>query len=183
MPKPTDARTGGPTFNNCHVGTGGLAAWVDQAQHPCSYAPNLGDDPLTILLAGAPSTVCSTAEMRHRRSHIFTPEAIQLVHRLADQGRTASEIADAIGSTAASVRARCCQLKIKLARGTNGGVSGTPQGPIQEQKLIVRLQPKAYAALEGKAVCIQKSTNELAGMLLEAIVGSEIYDAVLDDGE
>ena len=121
--------------------------------------------------------------MRRRRSHVFTPKAIEFVHRLADQGRTAAEIADAIGSTAASVRARCCQLKIKLARGTNGGVSGTPQGPIQEQKLIVRMQPKVYAALEGKAVCMQKSTNELAGMLLDAIVGREIYDAVLDDDD
>ena len=44
------------------------------------------------------------------------------------------------------------------------------------------MQPKVYAALEGKAVCMQKSTDELAGMLLEAIVGREIYDAVLDIG-
>ena len=156
---------------------------VSITRAPCSYPPPiLGGRLLTIQLAGARSTVCSTTEMR-RRSHVFTPAAIELVHRLADQGRTASEIADAIGSTAASVRARCCQLKIKLARGTNGGVSGTPQGPIQEQKLIVRMQPKAYAALEGKAICMQKSTDELAGMLLEAIVGREIYDAVLHDGD
>ena len=117
--------------------------------------------------------------MRRRRSHVFTPAAIELVHRLADQGRTAAEIADAIGSTAASVRARCCQLKIKLARGTNGAVSGTPQSRTQEQKLIVRMQPKVYAALQGKAVCMQKSTDELAGTPSEAIVGREIYDAGL----
>jgi hypothetical protein len=121
--------------------------------------------------------------MRYRRSHVFTPEAIELVHRLADQGRTAAEIADAIGSTAASVRARCCQLKIKLARGTQASTSGIQQGIIQEPRLIVRMQPKAYAALEGKAVYMQKSTDELAGMLLEAIVGREIYDAVLGDGD
>ena len=30
---------------------------------------------------------------------------------------------------------------------------------------------------------MQKSADELAGMLLEAIVGREIYDAVLDDGD
>ena len=116
--------------------------------------------------------------MRHRRSHVFTPAAIELVHRLADQGKTASEITDAIGSTAASVRARCCQLKIKLARGANAGIRETQQGRIQEQELIVRMQPKAYAALEVKAVYMQKSTDELAGMPLEAIVGSDIYAAV-----
>ena len=121
--------------------------------------------------------------MRHRRSHIFTPTAIQLVRRLADHGKTASEIADAIGSTAASVRARCCQLKIKLPRETHARISVTEQGRTQEQKLIVHMQPKIYAALEGKAVYMQKSADELAGMLLEAIVSSEIYEAVLDDGE
>ena len=112
--------------------------------------------------------------MRHRRSHVFTPAAIELVHRLADQGRSASEIADEIGSTAASVRARCCQLKIRLVRGANAGLRETQQGRIQEQRLIIRMQPKAYAALEGRAVCMQKSADELAGMLLEAIVGREI---------
>ena len=112
--------------------------------------PNLGGALLTILLAGARSTVWSIVEMRHRRSHVFTPAAIELVHRLADQGKTASEIADEIGSTAASVRARCCQLKIKLVRGANAGVRETQQGRIQEQKLIIRMQPKAYAALEGQ---------------------------------
>ena len=40
------------------------------------------------------------------------------------------------------------------------------------------MQPKAYAALEVKAVYMQKSTDELAGMPLEAIVGSDIYAAV-----
>lgn len=135
------------------------------------------------LLGRAVERCRAMAEMRRRHSHIFTPTAIQLVRRLADHGKTASEIADAIGSTAASVRARCCQLKIKLPRETHARISVTEQGRTQEQKLIVHMQPKIYAALEGKAVYMQKSADELAGMLLEAIVSSEIYEAVLDDGE
>jgi hypothetical protein len=121
--------------------------------------------------------------MRRRRSHIFTAEAIQIVGRMANEGKSASEIADVIGSTAASVRARCCQLKIKLARGAHAGSPGTQQGHIRAQKLIIGMRPAVYAALERRAARMQKSTVELAGMLLEAIVSSDIYEAVLDDGE
>ena len=135
------------------------------------------------LLGRAVERCRAMAEMRRRHSHIFTPTAIQLIHRLAGQGKTASEIADAIGSTAASVRTKCCQLKIKLPRAAHVGLPEIQHRHIQEQKLIVRMQPKVYAALEGKAVQMQKSADELAGMLLEAIVSSEIYEAVLDDGE
>ncbi len=122
-------------------------------------------------------------EKRRRRSHVFTPTAIQLVRRLADQGKSASEIAEAIGSTAASVRARCCQLKIKLTWGAPAGSPEKQQRHIQKQKLIIGLNPAVYAGLERQAAQMQKSPVELAGMLLEAIVSSEIYEAVLDEGE
>ena len=121
--------------------------------------------------------------MRRRRSHVFTPTAIQLVRRLADQGKSASEIAEAIGSTAASVRARCCQLKIKLTWRAPAGSPEKQQRHIQKRKLVIGLHPAVYAGLERQAAQMQKSPVELAGMLLEAIVSSEIYAAVLDDGE
>jgi hypothetical protein len=122
-------------------------------------------------------------EMRHRRSHIFTPAAIQIVRRLADQGKSASQIADVIGSTAASVRVRCCQLKIKLAQGARLDLPSARQRHFQEQKLIIGMRPAVLAALEQKAARLQKSPTELARVLLEAIVSSDIYEAVLDDGE
>lgn len=122
-------------------------------------------------------------EMRRRRSHIFTPEAIQIVCRLAGEGKSASDIADAIGSTAASVRVRCCQLKIKLAQGARIDVPRAGHRNVQGQKLIVGVTPAVYAALAQKAAGMQKSTDELARMLLEAVVSSDIYEAVLDADE
>ena len=38
-----------------------------------------------------------------------------------------------------------------------------------------------YAALKRKAADMQKSAVELSGELLDAIISSDIYEAVLDD--
>jgi hypothetical protein len=118
--------------------------------------------------------------MRRRRSHIFTPAAIEILRRMANEGKSAPEIADAIGSTAASVRVRCCQLKIKLAQGARTDVPRAQHRNVQEQKLIVGMPPAVYTALAQKAAGMRKSTDELVGMLLEAVVSSDIYEAVLD---
>ena len=123
------------------------------------------------------------AEMRHRRSHIFTPEALQILRRLANERKSASEIAAAIGSTAASVRVRCCQLKIKLAQGSRIDDPRAQHRNVQEQELVVGVPPAVYAALAKKAAGMQKSTDELVRMLLEAVVSSNIYEAVLDADE
>ena len=109
---------------------------------------------------------------RHR--YVFTPTAVEVIRGLAREGRSASEIADAVGSTAASVRVKCSLLKIKLRRGRPG---------IVNQRLVVHMRPADYAALERKARQMQQSATELAGMLLQAIVSSDIYEAVLDDSE
>ena len=120
--------------------------------------------------------------MRRRRSHIFTPAAIETLRRLAREGKSASDIADAIGSTAASVRVRCSQLKIKLAQARTD-VPRAQHRNVQEQKLVVGVPPAVYAALAKKAAGMQKSTDELVRMLLEAVVSSNIYEAVLDADE
>jgi hypothetical protein len=52
-----------------------------------------------------------------------------------------------------------------------------------EQKLVIYLRPEDYATLKRKAAHIHKSPVELAGMLLEAIVSADIFEAVLDDRE
>jgi len=109
---------------------------------------------------------------RHR--HVFTPTVVAIIRELARQGKSAPEIADAVGSTAASVRVKCSQLKIKLRRGRRG---------VLKQRLVVYLRPADYAALDRKARQMQNSAVELAEMLLEAIISSNIYEAVLDDGE
>lgn len=129
-------------------------------------------------------TLFAAPEFKMARSklRIFTPGAVEIIRELAGQGKSASEIADKIGSTAASVRVKCCQLKIQLARGRRSLPRGRPR-QFAEQNLVVCMRPAAYAAFKRKAAHMQKSADELARMLLEAIVSSNIYEAVLDDRE
>ena len=118
-----------------------------------------------------------------RRGQIFTPKAVNIIRGLADQGMSASEIAAVIGSTPASGRVRCCQLKIKLIRRGRPPRRELKLDGGRERKMVVHTRPEVYAALYRKAAHMHKSPLELAALLLEAIVSSDIYDAVLDDRE
>ncbi len=112
---------------------------------------------------------------------VFTPAVIKAIRQLVSQGKSASEIAAIIGSTPASVRVRCCQLKIQLPpRGRSSLVPGLPRHDNQG-KLVVYMRADDYAALERRAAQMHKSPAQLAGMLLEAVVSADIVDAVLDD--
>ena len=51
---------------------------------------------------------------RGARCRVFTPSAINTIRELAGQRKSASEIAEVIGSTTGSVRVKCSQLKIKI---------------------------------------------------------------------
>ena len=114
---------------------------------------------------------------------VFTPVAIKAIRELASQQKTASEIAAAIGSTAASVRVKCCHLKIQLSRrGRPSLVPSWPRHP-SEHKLVIYMRPEGYAALKLKADHLRNSPVKLAGMLLEAIISADIFEAVLDDRE
>jgi hypothetical protein len=109
------------------------------------------------------------------RRRVFTQTAIDTIRVLAAQEKSAAEIAAAIGSTPASVRVKCCQLKISLRRGWQrarhiGGCG-----------LVIYLQEADYAALKRKAADMQKSTIELSSELLRAVIRGDIYEAVLDD--
>ena len=111
------------------------------------------------------------------RCRVFTPSAINIIRELAGQGKSASEIAEVIGSTTGSVRVKCSQLKIKLRRqGQQGHIR-----QIAGQRLVICLSDAVYAALKRKAADMQKSAVELSGELLDAIISSDIYEAVLDN--
>jgi hypothetical protein len=109
------------------------------------------------------------------RQRVFTQTAIDTIRVLAAQGKSAAEIAAAIGSTPGSVRVKCCQLKIPLRRGW-----GRPRR-IGGHSLVIYLQEADYAALKRKAADMQKSTVELSSELLRAVIRGDIYQAVLDD--
>jgi hypothetical protein len=113
---------------------------------------------------------------------VFSPVVVKVVRELASQGKTASEIAGMIGSTPASVRVKCCLLKIQLSRRGRPSLVPSPL-PRNEHKLVVNMRPDDYAALKLKAAKMRKSPIEFAGMLLEAIISANIFDAVLDDRE
>lgn len=109
------------------------------------------------------------------RRRVFTPTAIDAIRVLAAQGKSAAEIAAAIGSTPASVRVKCCQLKISLRRRWEQALH------IEGHRLIIYLQDADYAALKRKAADRQRSAVELSGELLRAVIRGDIYEAVLDD--
>jgi hypothetical protein len=117
-----------------------------------------------------------------RRSKIFTPAALGTMRRLAEQGQSAAEIAEAIGSTPGSVRVKCCRLKIRL-RSARGRSPERRHRFLRGKKLEVSLPPAVYADLKRKANALHKSAVDLAGGLLEAVVTSNIYDAVLDEND
>lgn len=114
---------------------------------------------------------------------VFTPVVIKAIRDWASQGKSASEIAAAIGSTAASVRVKCCQLKIQLSR--RGRPSLVPSWPqhLGEHKLVIYMRPEDYAVLGRKAAHMHKSPTELAGMLLGETISADIFEAVLDNGK
>jgi len=115
--------------------------------------------------------------------HVFTAAVIKTIREMAGQGKTASEIAATIGSTPASVRVRCCQLKIQLSRRGRPSLVPSFLPHTNEHKLIVYMRPDDYAALNRRAAQMHKSPVELAEKLLEAIVRANLFEAVLDDHE
>jgi hypothetical protein len=114
---------------------------------------------------------------------VFTPAAIKIIRDFAAQERSAVEIAEVIGSTAASVRVKCSQIKIRLSRRGRRGPTLVPTLPdqLERKKLVNYMDPAHYAALKQQSDHMQKPAGELAGMLLQAVVSSDIYKAVLDD--
>jgi hypothetical protein len=109
------------------------------------------------------------------RRRVFTPVAINAIRILASQGKSASQIAAAIGSTPASVRVRCCQLRIPLKS------RWQQERQVGDRRVSIFLNDADYAALERKAAAMQKSVSELSAELLESVIRGDIYEAVLDE--
>jgi hypothetical protein len=102
---------------------------------------------------------------------IFTPNNIRRIQRMAEEGCSAIEIAQSIGSTPASVRVMCCRNKIKIFRRRRSIANG----------LVVHLPASVSSEFYRKAELLQIPASALAAKLLSAIVVSNIYEAVLDE--
>ena len=104
----------------------------------------------------------------------FTPDNLQRVRQLAAEGNSSIEIAKSMGSTPASVKNVCCRHKIKIPR-TRRSIKNTLS------ELVAHLPASLSTEFHRKAEDLQISASVLASRLLEAIVVSNIYEAVLDD--
>jgi hypothetical protein len=118
---------------------------------------------------------------------IFTSENLIVIRQMAAQGSSAPEIAKAIGSTPSSVRVNCSHRKIRLRRGrrhprTLEQAHRVPEH-VTEHMVVAFMPAPLYAEFHRKALHLHKPVAVLASMLLNAIAMSNIYDAVLDDGE
>jgi len=102
---------------------------------------------------------------------IFTQNNLLTIRTMAEEGRSATEIAKSIGSTPASVRVVCSHHKIKIGRGQ----------PPDHDAIVVRMDGTLSAEFRCKAEELQIPVSELATKLLSAIVTSNIYEAVLDE--
>jgi hypothetical protein len=117
---------------------------------------------------------------------VFTPPNIERMRAMAAEGRTAFEIAQAIGSTPASVRVKCCALKISLGRFElrNPLLPPPERGPApadDAERIHMTLRPDMYAALKAAADKRTVTPARLARLILCTVLRDNIVDAVLDD--
>jgi hypothetical protein len=108
------------------------------------------------------------------------------MREMAGQGRSAREIAKAIGSTPASVRVVCSHHKIRLKRGRGPVLGHIEQigehiGLAPRHRVVAYMPASLYSEFNRKAAHLDKPVSMLASMLLNAIATSDIYKAVLDD--
>jgi hypothetical protein len=90
-----------------------------------------------------------------------------LIPALVDEGLSDIEIANRMGWTVGTLRARCSQLKISLRRKT------FTRGQIVLPQTIIN-------QLQRRAAMMGITTSALAGELLEVIAREDLYNAVLD---
>lgn len=126
--------------------------------------------------------VCSGRAAMPRYRNVFTPLNIGRIREMAQNGRSSPEMARAIGSTAASVRAFCCRHKIRITRRgrANGSKLGRTSAP-SIRDLVVHMPAPLFVEFHRKAEHLRMSPSVLAGNLLAAITLSDIFEAVLDD--
>ena len=104
----------------------------------------------------------------------FTLNNLERVRQMAAEGKSSIEIANAMGSTPASVKNVCCRHKIKIPR---------TRRPIKKtlSELVAHLPESLSNEFNRKAEDLQLSASVLASRLLAAIIDSNIYEAVLDE--
>jgi len=116
------------------------------------------------------------------RSRVFTTQNLILLRQMAAQGYSAREIAEVIGSTPSSVRAKCSEEKIRLKHGRRQGRSQQLLAEhLAEVPIVAYLSGPAYALLMAKAKELHQPPSVVASMLLSAVVTGDLFAAILED--
>jgi hypothetical protein len=118
-----------------------------------------------------------------RYTRIFTPQNIIRIRDMAENGSSAFEIAQAIGSTIGSVRVFCSRHKIRTKRSQQVDRIRLPARTSLPSihDIVAHMPAPLYAEFHRKAEHLQVSPSALASNLLAAITISNIFEAVLDD--
>ena len=115
-----------------------------------------------------------------RYCRVFTSQNIARMRDMAENGSSSFEIAQAIGSTAASVRVQCSHHKIRIKRGQRATeLQHTPSR--LTNNIVTHMPTSLYVEFQRKAAHLRISPSVLASNLLAAITISDIFEAVLDD--
>jgi hypothetical protein len=119
-----------------------------------------------------------------RYGRIFTPQNIARMREMAENGSSAFEIAQAVGSTAGSVRVVCSRHKIRLRRGRSASrISARLVCAQSVHDVVAHIPAPLYAEFHRKAEHLRMSPSVLASNLLIAITLSNIFEAVLDEDD
>ena len=117
-----------------------------------------------------------------RLRHVFTLQNIARMRGMAENGSSALEIAQSLGSTAGSVRVVCSHHNIRLKRRRRARLIPLVHSP-SIHDIVARMPASLYAEFHRKAEHLKLSPSALASNLLTAITTSNIFEAVLDDDE
>jgi hypothetical protein len=100
---------------------------------------------------------------------VFTPQGIETMRKMAENGDPARDIALAIGSTPASVRVKCCQLKIKLSRVR------------RPSDLMFTIPPEEFHKLVVAAERYGCTPTILTRKIVTLVLRDNLVDGVLDE--
>jgi hypothetical protein len=130
-----------------------------------------------------PSEIRKESPVAGNRGRVFTTQNLTLLRQMAAQGYSAREIAEVIGSTPSSVRAKCSEQKIRLKRGRGRGRSQQLHAELlgEQVPIVAYLSGPAYAHLVQKAKELHQSPSVFVSKLLSAVVAGDLFESILED--
>jgi hypothetical protein len=111
---------------------------------------------------------------RRGRPRVFTDMVLARIPLWIDDGWTLDAIAEKIGTTIGSLYATCSRLGISLKGAKR------PASKREMDELVLRLPKPLLEKLDRRSLELSMSTEHLVIVLLEQIVGDNLFDAVLD---